>query len=105
MDAQMKKGLLDVCVLFVLKKEDTYGYKLTQEITRVLDTSESALYPVLRRLESQGFLTTYTEEYSGRLRKYYRITAAGRAKYYEMLEELKELRNIIDYVSGGGKYE
>ncbi len=105
MDAQMKKGLLDVCVLSILKREDTYGYKLTQEVTMLLDTSESALYPVLRRLESQGFLETYTEEFSGRLRKYYRITAAGIAKYHEMLIELEELKKVIDYVSGGEKHE
>jgi PadR family transcriptional regulator PadR len=101
----MKKGLLDVCVLFILKREDTYGYKLTQEVTQLLDTSESALYPVLRRLEAQGFLETYSEEYSGRLRKYYRITAAGISKYREMLVELNELKRIIDYVSGGEKHE
>lgn len=101
MDAQMKKGLLDICVLFILRKEDAYGYKLTQEITALLDTSESALYPVLRRLESQGFLETYTEEYSGRLRKYYRITAEGISRYKEMMNELRELRKIIDFLTGG----
>jgi len=100
-DAQMKKGLLDICVLSVLRKEDAYGYKLTQEITALLDTSESALYPVLRRLESQGFLETYTEEYSGRLRRYYRITAGGITRYNDMLMELKELKSIIDYITGG----
>lgn len=105
MDAQMKKGLLDVCVLSILKREDTYGYKLTQEATRILDTSESALYPVLRRLEAQGFLETYTEEYSGRLRKYYRITAAGIVKYKEMLVELKELKRVIDFIAGGECHE
>lgn len=101
----MKKGLLDVCVLSTLRREDTYGYKLTQEVTTLLDTSESALYPVLRRLESQGFLETYSQEYSGRLRKYYRITAAGISKYQEMLVELQELKKVIDTVSGGGNYE
>ena len=103
MDAQMKKGLLDICVLFILKKEDTYGYKLTQEVTQMLDASESALYPVLRRLESQGFLETWSEEYSGRLRKYYRITAKGISRFQEMLKELKELKDIIDLISGGEK--
>ena len=103
MDAQMKKGLLDVCVLHVLKREDTYGYKLTQEITKILEISESALYPVLRRLEDQGLLETYTAEYSGRLRKYYRITAAGIKKLNELILELKELKKVIDLIIMDGE--
>lgn len=103
MDAQMKKGLLDVCVLFTLKKEDTYGYKLTQEITSLLDTSESALYPVLRRLESQDLLETYSVEHSGRLRKYYRITADGITRLNEYISELKDLKKVLDYITGSEK--
>lgn len=101
MDAQMKKGLLDVCVLSILKKEDAYGYKLTQDVTELMDTSESALYPVLRRLESQGLLETYSVEHSGRLRRYYRITASGIARLGEYISELKSLRKVIDYIIGG----
>jgi len=100
-DAQMKKGLLDVCVLSILKKEDAYGYKITQEVTELLDTSESALYPVLRRLESQDLLETYSIEHSGRLRKYYRITASGIDRLNEYIEELKELRKVVDFIIGG----
>lgn len=100
----MKKGLLDVCVLYVLKKEDAYGYKLTQEISTLLDTSESALYPVLRRLESQDLLETYTEEHSGRLRKYYRITAQGINRFKENIQELKDLKRVIDTVIGGEQH-
>ncbi len=103
MDVQMKKGLLDVCVLNTLKKEDAYGYKLTQEITSLLDTSESALYPVLRRLESQRLLETYSTEHSGRLRKYYRITAAGIARLDQYIDEMKEFRNILDLIIEGDK--
>lgn len=101
MDAQMKKGLLDVCVLSILSREDTYGYRLTQEVYGLLETSESALYPVLRRLEGQGLLETYSVEYSGRLRKYYRITAAGKLKLRESLQELAELKKVIDHIMGG----
>jgi len=104
-DAQMKKGLLDACVLYILKKEDTYGYKLTQEITGILDTSESALYPVLRRLESQDLLETYSAEYSGRLRKYYRITAKGITRFNEMKSELKQLKDMIEHIIGGDNGE
>jgi len=102
LDAQMKKGLLDVCVLNILKREDTYGYKITQEVTRFLETSESALYPVLRRHESQGWLETYTAEHSGRLRKYYKITAKGIIRLSEFIDELKEMKAIINYIIGGG---
>jgi len=101
-DAQLKKGLLDVCVLSILSREDTYGYKLTQEVTGLLDTSESALYPVLRRLENQSLLETYSVEHSGRLRKYYRITASGLERLNEYIPELKNLKNVIDFIIGGG---
>ena len=97
----MKKGLLDVCVLYVLKKGDAYGYRLTQEIGGLLEVSESALYPVLRRLEGQKHLETYTEEYSGRLRKYYRITASGKDRFKEYMSELKDLKNVLEIITGG----
>lgn len=105
MDAQMKKGLLDVCVLSILMREDTYGYKLTQEVTALADTSESALYPVLRRLENQGFLETYSVENSGRLRKYYKITSDGTKRFAEYVEELKDLKRFIDHIIGGENNE
>ncbi len=101
----MKKGLLDICVLSILLREDTYGYKLTQEATSLMDTSESALYPVLRRLESQNFLETYSVEHSGRLRKYYRITAEGIKRFNEYKEELKDLKRVIDIIIGGDNNE
>lgn len=101
MDAQMKKGLLDACVLHILMEGDTYGYKLTQEISGLMDTSESALYPVLRRLEAQGCLETYSAEHSGRLRRYYRITTAGVVRLNEYKEELLEQKKIINFIVGG----
>ncbi len=101
MDAQMKKGLLDACVLHILLKGDTYGYKLTQDMSEIMDASESALYPVLRRLEAQGCLETYSAEHSGRLRRYYRITTEGVVRLNEYKEELTELKNIIDFITGG----
>jgi PadR family transcriptional regulator PadR len=97
----MKKGLLDACVLCILLKEDTYGYKLTQEIAGYVETSETALYPVLKRLEAQGHLETYSAEHSGRLRRYYKITPAGVARLDEYKEELMELKKVIDFIAGG----
>ncbi len=101
MDPQLKKGLLDACVLHILQEGDTYGYKLTQEISEFMETSESSLYPVLRRLETQGCLETYSSEHSGRLRRYYRITATGISRLNEYKMELLEQRKIIDYIIGG----
>lgn len=100
MDVQMKRGILDGLVLSILKKGDTYGYELTEQITKVLDIAEMTLYPILRRLEAQGYLTTYTVEYSGRLRKYYKITDEGGTRFHEIAEELLELRKLIDRVVG-----
>ena len=69
MDAQLKKGLLEVCVLVSLKKEESYGYKIISDISPYIEISESTLYPILKRLEQTGCLTTRTKEYNGRLRK------------------------------------
>lgn len=104
MDAQLKKGLLDACVLHILKQGDTYGYRLTQQITGFMEISESALYPVLRRLEAQGFLDTYSAEHSGRLRRYYRITADGILRLNEYKTELLKQKKIINFILGG-EYE
>ena len=62
--------LLDACVLAVLEKEDAYGYSLTQRMKEVVELSESTLYPVLRRLQKDGYLTTYDQPYQGRTRRY-----------------------------------
>jgi len=102
MDAQLKKGLLNSCVLAIVAREDTYGYRITQDTVQLLDTSESALYPVLKRLEAQSLLTTYSKEYSGRLRRYYSITELGKSKLIESKEELVELKKIIDFIMEGG---
>ena len=74
MDIQLKRGLLDVCVLAALRRADSYGYQIVKEIQPYIAISESTLYPILRRLEEAGQLTVYAIEHNGRLRKYYRIT-------------------------------
>ena len=77
MDIQMKRGLLDVCVLAAIKKEDSYGYQIIKDVRPFIEISESTLYPILRRLEVAELLTVRTAEHNGRLRKYYHITQAG----------------------------
>ena len=98
MDPQLKKGLLDACVLASIAHEDAYGYRVTQEAVALLGASESALYPVLRRLEKQGCFETYSREFAGRLRKYYRVTPLGLERLRESRTQLREVSRVIDYI-------
>jgi PadR family transcriptional regulator PadR len=94
MDIQLKRGSLDVCVLAALLSEDSYGYKIIQSLQGVIEISESTLYPILKRLEASGQVTVYSVEHNGRLRKYYRITDAGRRRIAEFLEEWRALMTM-----------
>ena len=80
MDIQLKRGMLDVCVLAAIKDEDSYGYQIIKDMKPYVTISESTLYPILRRLEAGSLLTVHSVEHNGRLRKYYHITDAGRAQ-------------------------
>lgn len=93
---QLGSALLDACVLGVLTEGDAYGYTLTQQVREVIDISESTLYPVLRRLQKDGYLTTYDEPIQGRNRRYYKITEAGKDKFQFYCEEWKTFRNSVD---------
>lgn len=98
MDIQMKRGLLDVCVLAAIKNEDSYGYQIIKDIKPYVEISESTLYPILRRLEASEYLTVRSVEHNGRLRKYYRITQAGRERIAVFTEEWKEIMSIYQFV-------
>ena len=102
MTFQLGSALLDACVLATLHKEDTYGYKLTQEVKVVMSVSESTLYPVLRRLMRDGYLATYDQEHLGRNRRYYRLTDLGKAKYDEYIEEWHTFSVKITNILEGG---
>ena len=80
MDAQLKRGVLEICVLAAMRDEDTYGYKIIKDLSPFMEVSESTLYPILKRLEQSGCVSEYSVEHNGRLRKYYRITEAGHEK-------------------------
>ena len=99
---QLGSALLDACVLAVLSKEDTYGYILTQKVKEIMNISESTLYPVLRRLQKENYLTTYDSPYQGRNRRYYRITDLGKEKYKEYIENWKEYKKNVDKILLGG---
>lgn len=99
MDIQLKRGLLDVCVLAAIKDEDSYGYKIIKDMKPYIELSESTLYTILKRLESANMLTVRMVEHDGRLRKYYRITENGRNRIRNFKEEWKELLSIYQFVT------
>ncbi len=96
MTYQLTAPLLDACVLGVVESEDVYGYTLTQRVMDVVDISESTLYPVLRRLQKSGLLTTYDQPYQGRNRRYYSITAEGSAQLDFFRNEWDSYKTRID---------
>ena len=99
MDIQIKRGLLDVCVLAAIKSEDSYGYQIIKDIKPYIDISESTLYPILRRLEAADMLTVRSAEHNGRLRKYYHIEAAGLQRIEDFKEEWKQIMSIYSFVT------
>lgn len=100
MDTQLKRGLLEVCVLKVLSQNDSYGYQIIKDISPYIEMSESTLYPILKRLEANSLLTVYTVEHNSRLRKYYKITELGKQKIDDFLNEWEEVMAIYKFVKG-----
>ena len=99
MDVQLKRGLLDVCVLAAIKDEDSYGYKIIKDMKPYIELSESTLYTILKRLEAANMLTVRTAEHGGRLRKYYRITTEGQKRIEAFKNEWKEILSIYKFVT------
>ena len=99
MDVQLKRGLLDVCVLAAIQNEESYGYRIIKDVKPYVDISESTLYPILRRLETAELLTVRSAEHNGRLRKYYRITDAGLERIAAFKEEWAEIMSIYKFVT------
>lgn len=99
MDIQLKRGLLDVCVLAAIRSEDSYGYQIIKDMKPYIELSESTLYTILKRLETAKMLTVRTAEHGGRLRKYYHITDAGLNRIEEFKEEWKEILAIYQFVT------
>ena len=99
MDTQLKRGLLDVCVLAAIRSEDSYGYKIIKDMKPYADLSESTLYTILKRLEMADMLTVRTAEHGGRLRKYYHITDKGLQRIQDFKAEWKEILSIYRFVT------
>ena len=102
MDAQIKRGLLDVCVLSALRSGESYGYQIIKDVSPYVSISESTLYPILRRLEAQNLVMVRSAEHNGRLRKYYRITTLGITRIRSFIDEWKEINLIYKFVTEGG---
>ena len=98
MDAQLKRGVLDVCVLAAIKSEDSYGYKIIKDLSPIVELSESTLYTILKRLEVSGMLVVRSTEFEGRLRKYYHITDAGLQRIEDFKHEWKEIMDIYSFI-------
>ena len=99
MDVQLKRGILDVCVLAALLQGESYGYQIVQDLAgHGIEISESTLYPILRRLEAAGCLSEDSRAHNGRLRKYYRMTDAGRERINGFLEEWKTVMNVYTFI-------
>ncbi|MBR6535517.1 MAG: PadR family transcriptional regulator [Clostridia bacterium] len=100
MDIQLKRGYIEICVLASMLKEETYGYKLIKDVSYVMDISESTLYPILKRLEASGCVSSRNAEYNSRLRKYYSITNIGRERIKEFMSDWNDVMKIYEYIKG-----
>ena len=105
MDIQLKRGLLDVCVLAAIKNEDSYGYRIIKDMKPYLEMSESTLYTILKRLESAEMLTVRSAEHDGRLRKYYHITGAGLRRLEDFKDDWQEILSIYRFVTKEERHE
>ena len=99
MDSQLKRGLLEVCVLAAIKNEDSYGYKIIKDMKPYIKMTESTLYTILKRLELSNMITVYSLEHDGRIRKYYHITKAGLGRIEDFKDEWKEAMSIYKFVT------
>ncbi len=100
MDTQLRRGILEVCVLKSLTYGDSYGYRIIKDLSEYVKISESTLYPILRRLEASQCLTAFSVEHNGRTRKYYSITDNGRQRIADFLEDWKDIVKIYSYIEG-----
>ena len=103
LDPQMKRGLLEICILSALSRGDSYGYQLIRDLSGCVAVSESTLYPILRRLESGGFLRVYSVEHNSRLRKMYSLTPAGHGQISAFLDSWPEIEKMHEYIQEGNR--
>lgn len=105
MDIQLKKGFLEFCVLGALYQSDSYGYQIIKDVSPCIEISESTLYPILKRLEANSYVKTYSVEHNSRLRKYYQITDKGKEHLKSFLDDWQQLLQIHEFVKGVIEHE
>jgi len=101
LDPQLKRGILEICVLSDISRADSYGYQIIKDLSGFIEITESTLYPILRRLEAAGDLTVYSVEHNGRLRKFYRITDRGHAAITDFLRDWPEIESMVNFIREG----
>ncbi len=103
---QFKKGVLELLVLSIVDEKDVYGYELVEKVREAVDVNEGTIYPILKRLTNEGFFETYlVESTEGPTRKYYHITAKGRKRQQEVLEEWKSFSKSVNQFMEGREKE
>ena len=105
LDPQMKRGLIENCVLASLARGDSYGYQIVKDLGAFVTVTESTLYPILRRLEGSGALSVYSVEHNGRLRKFYRLTGEGRKQLERFAADWGEVAAMYEYIEEGLRHE
>ena len=100
MDIQLKRGLLEICVLKALEKQDSYGYQIIKDLSPAVTLSESTLYPILKRMQSAGCIAEYSVAHNGRLRKYYHLTPVGKDRIRDFLTEWEEVQRAYAFIRG-----
>lgn len=101
MDKQLRKGLLEYCILAVLRDRDSYGYQMIKDISSCVAISESTLYPILRRLEGSGKIVSYNTEYNNRIRKYFHLTEEGKQTLLDFRDDSEEMIRVLKFIAGG----
>ena len=101
LDPQMKRGLLEACVLSALARGDSYGYKIVKDLSVCVQVAACCLYPIVLRVESAGALSVYSVEHNSRLRKFYHLTEQGRRQLAAAVEDWKELESMYEFIRGG----
>ena len=100
MESQLKRGLLEVCVLAAIRDQDSYGYKIVKDLSPYIDITEPTLYPILKRLEKAGKLSAYSVEHQSRLRKYYNITQAGAKQIADFIADWPMVKKAFQFIAG-----
>lgn len=102
MNVQIKKGVVELCVLALLHEKDRYGYELVESISQHIEISEGTIYPLLRKFRQEGYVESYLEEsQAGPPRKYYQLTLRGEAAYAEQLKEWNSFQEGVNALIGG----